>query len=222
MQYVKSLDLIFVHIPKTGGSFIEGKLKKINKELTDNDEIFGGHYSIDTIINNFNIDDISLYNSFCVVRNPYSRIISAYNYLKQTEKRHKNDREEWKELGSPSSITDFICSIYSKYKNNELSVINPHNWHFQQQYKFVVNDLEKKDILCNILKYENLNKDFEKFMELYKKRENIYDLFNNEIYKNIKIKPDYDILNILSFNDISMINEIYKEDFLLFEYDNIH
>lgn len=65
------------------------------------------------------------------------------------------DRVEWKKLGSPRSITDFICSIYNKYINNELLVINQDNWHFQQQYKFVVNDLNNKKILCNI--YQNLN-----------------------------------------------------------------
>ena len=218
MQYIKPLNLIFVHIPKTGGSFIEGKLKIINEVLYGTYKIFGGHHSINKFISKLNIDNISSYNRFAVVRNPYDRIISAYNYLKKTKISH---RIEWNNLSSPLSISDFICSIYNLYKKKKLLVIKKENWHFQQQYKFVVNDLNKKNILCNILKYENLQDDFEKFIELYKKKKNIYNLFYNIIYKKIKIKEHYDILNILNFNDINMINEIYKEDFLLFGYDNI-
>ena len=46
MQHIEPLKLIFVHVPKTGGSFIEGKLRKINIELFDNKQIFGGHTTI--------------------------------------------------------------------------------------------------------------------------------------------------------------------------------
>ena len=61
----------------------------------------------------------------------------------------------------------------------------------------------KKKIYYNILKYENLNK--AKIYGIVKKGK-IYNLFNNEIYKNIKIKPDYVykilVLMILVINDI--------------------
>ena len=218
MQYIKPLNLIFVHIPKTGGTFIEKQLREINKELYNNNKALGGHSSINNFISKLKIKNISSYNRFAVVRNPYDRIISAYNYLKKNKSTH---RGAWNNLGSPLSISDFICRIYNLYKKKKLSRIQVKNWHFQQQYKFVVNNLNKKNILCNILKYENLKEDFEKFIELYKIKKNIYNLLYNKIYKKIKIKEQYDILNILSSKHINMINEIYKEDFLLFGYDNI-
>ena len=220
MPYIEPFNLIFIHIPKTGGSFIENKLREINIELYSNYEVFGGHDTINHYIINLNIDDIALYNIFSVVRNPYNRIISAYNYLKDTERRCVSDKNEWEKLGSPGNITDFISSIYSKYKNNELLKINSDNQHFQQQYKFVVD--EKNTLSSNILKYENLDKDFEKYITGCKdQNEKLYNLLYNKIYKNINIKKDYDILNILSSNDINMINEIYKVDFYLFEYDTL-
>jgi hypothetical protein len=219
IQYIDALKLIFVHIPKTGGSFIEKKLQLINKQLYNNNRSFNGHYPINYIINRLNIKKISKFNRFTVVRNPYFRIISAYNYLKKTKKRNKLDIHEWRELGSPSTISEFVSSIYKNYKNNKLSVINTSNWHVQQQYKFVVNNCENKKIICNILKYETLKEDFINYIERFKKNKIVYTLLYKHICENIKIKKDYAIVDILSLKDITMINEIYADDFSLFKYE---
>ena len=162
------------------------------------------------------------YNVFSVIRNPYNRILSSFNYLKKIDERwNRGDVDEWINLGSPSCISEFISNIYNKHKNNELSQINGLNQHIQQQYKFLVNNITEKKILCNLLKYENLHEDFKEFIEIYKQDNKVYNLLYNNIYKNIKIKKNYDINNILSSNDIKLINEIYDEDFLLFGYNKI-
>jgi len=225
MQYIEPLKLIFIHVPKTGGTFIENNLRLMNQKIFNNNKIFGGHHSYHKIkktLDMLNMKDMSFWIIFSVVRDPYDRIVSAYNYLKQTEMRNNNDKNEWKYIGFPNSLTKFIHNIHNKYCNNELSFINPNNWHFQQQYKFVVNNFNEKKISCKLLKYENLDKDFLKFIELYKKFKKIYKFLYDNIYKKIKIKKKYGVTNILSSNEINMINEIYNNDFSLFRYNKIN
>ena len=77
MQYIKPLKLIFIHIPKTGGSFIERKMRLLNERFFNDHKIFGGHTTIEKFKKKLGVD--SSYKCFSVVRNPYNRIISAYN-----------------------------------------------------------------------------------------------------------------------------------------------
>ena len=45
-QYIKQIKLIFLHIPKTGGSFVEKILQKILQKHYNTQRILAGHYSL--------------------------------------------------------------------------------------------------------------------------------------------------------------------------------
>jgi hypothetical protein len=66
---------IFVHCPKTGGTSIEQTLKSPS-------QVCGGHTSAQAYRHHFP-DKWESYFTFGFVRDPFSRFISAYTYLKQ-------------------------------------------------------------------------------------------------------------------------------------------
>ena len=208
MQYIE--DISFIHIPKTGGTFIERQLQFMNRDLFNNNRFFGGHFTYSMFKRK--LKNIDSYNIFYVIRNPYCRIISAYFYLLNKVKNPTDAHiHEWRHLGSPSSLSELIINLYSQ--RNQIQGV-----HVIPQYKFVIKrnnkDLHKK----NILKYENLQEDFNTFLMKYKKNISVH----NYLHKNIslKIKPKkYNIKQYLSTQDIKYINEIYKEDFIQFNYE---
>lgn len=214
MQCIEDLNLIFIHIPKTGGSFIERNLKNIKFKIFNKKTIFGGHQNYKWF--NKNIVNINTYDIFTIVRNPYNRIISAFYYLIKPE-RIEGDKKEIEYLGNPLNLSTFIDNIYNEYKINKIN----RYIHITLQYKFLINDENKIASNISIFKYETLDKDFFNFISKYKNNNKVYNLFIKDIYNNIKIKEDYEIHNILSKDDISKINEIYDEDFKLFNYDKI-
>lgn len=205
-QYIDEIKLIFIHIPKTGGSFIEGNLFKLAQHFNQMYDYFGGHCICGEYKNNERFDD---YTYFSVVRNPYDRIYSAYRYLKNGGSGAIGDKKVWThKLNSPSSIEEMIDTIYQIGLDNLV--------HLREQYKFCT---YKNEIIGNILKYEKLDSDFLNFIDIYKSNKFVYDFMYNEIYKNIKIANSYD-LN-LDDESIKKINYLYKIDFEYFEYNKI-
>lgn len=224
MQKIPELKLIFIHIPKTGGTFIEKCLRSLYCKLYDKNKIprgkhnfAGGHSAYFNFANK--TPDIEKYNVFCVVRNPYERLLSAYYYLYKL-RNEKFFCEYWEALGKPADISKFIDGIYVKYKNNDMQYMT----HTRQQYKFILNNdnrFESKQTVaknCKILKYELLNKDFLKFIEIYRKNTEVYQYLYNHLYKKIFIsRQKYNF----TVEDIKKINEIYNKDFELFNYEKI-
>lgn len=68
------LKYIFVHIPKTGGRSMTGV--RWNQSTIFS---YYGHYSIRDI-KDFGISDLSPYFKWCFVRNPWDRLLSAYDF----------------------------------------------------------------------------------------------------------------------------------------------
>ena len=112
MPYYESVNLLFIHIPKTGGMVIENKLKKIYVQT-----LYSGignnilpqpfnktslqHQTYTTLYDNrmklnINFENIKV---FAVVRNPYDRVISDlfwYRLLKKDQ--------------SPQQVYKLICN----------------------------------------------------------------------------------------------------------------
>jgi hypothetical protein len=92
-----------------------------------------------------------------------------------------------------------------------------HIMHFIPMYFytcFECNNLDENNKLINnnikVLKFENLNKEMNNFL----KELNVNEIFN--IKENISEKNF--VFEDLSINNLKLINEIYKKDFLLFNY----
>lgn len=149
------MEKIFIHIPKTAGNTIN----KHCKSTIGFTKIFTHYptYLNDNDDNNIDIDKLKFknyplyhtYYSFAFVRNPYDRLISAYNYLYNGGYHNKIDRDYCKLLKSYESFEKFINDL-NKLKNMIV--------HLVPQHIFICNDND--DIIINFVgKYETLNQD---------------------------------------------------------------
>jgi len=207
MPYYKSINLLFVHIPKTGGTVIEDAIKKNNKY--GKQTLYSGprnsilpapfssyslqHQFYSTIYNhrdklNVNFDNIKV---FAVVRNPYDRIISDLLFYKII-----------KSNANPEEVYNAINSNYIKSTN-----IDNHN---TPQYKYVTDENGNLIESIKIFYTETLNNDNDKL--------------NNYAGININIKRDNvnkDYTRFFNKKSIALVNEKYKKDFELFGYKMI-
>ena len=200
MPYYKSKNILFIHIPKTGGTVIENEIKKksrqtlysgrINRILPKPYNSSLQHQFYTTLYKfrnklNINFDNIKV---FSVVRNPYDRVISDlfwYNLIKK-------DYDSTK--------------VYNVIKNKYLNRNDLDN-HNKPQYKFVTDEMGVLIPHIKILKTEELNQ--------------INDDINKFIGFEINIKrgnTNKDYSRYLNNNSISLINDFYKKDFELFNY----
>ena len=204
MPYYPNKNILFIHIPKTGGTIIENQIKKQYNEtlysgFTNNileypyNKISLQHQFYTTIykykdVLNINFNKIKI---FSVVRNPYDRIISDlfwFNLIK------KNDSSD---------------IVYNIIKNKYLYRDDLDN-HNLPQYLFITD--ENKKLLPNI--------------KIYKTEE--LNIKNDEINKYLEININIKRENVnknyskyLNRNSINIINNFYKKDFELFGYNII-
>ena len=137
---------IFIHIPKTAGDSIErefGAWKLKNKEKC----LVGMHKILNKPIHHFTIDELKKhdlisnnsfdYFKFCFVRNPYSRIVSAWKYLK---------KQSWTKVSEDMSLKKFILQF-----QNYCHVRPQYNWTHTNEMK----------VVDFIGRFENLQQDFD-------------------------------------------------------------
>lgn len=202
MPYYKNKNLLFVHIPKTGGTVIEKEIKqkstqtlysgKRNKLLPVPFNGCSLQHQFYTTLYKFrdkldiNFDNIKV---FSVVRNPYDRVISDLFWFKLIKRDYDSDK------------------VYNVIKNSYLNRNNLDN-HNKPQYKFVTDEMGNLIPHIKIFKTEELNQ--------------INDDINKFIGFKINIKrgnTNKDYSRYLNNDSISLINEFYKKDFELFDYN---
>ena len=155
MPYFPKKHILFIHIPKTGGSTVENCLKENdNIQLFDiynfNHEFLNKpmkhislqHQTYNTIYthqNDFNIDFNDSLRIISVVRNPYDRIISDLFFYKLINNNTP-----------PHQVFDIINTYLkepaTKYDNHSIP-----------QYKFVTNNDKQLIENITIFKTETLN-----------------------------------------------------------------
>ena len=229
-------NFIFVHITKTGGTSIRRSIKNswrgghitaqyIWDTQTDGKHLYlppeglqyGGTYSTPwgTTIPNFN----KIPTSLSIVRNPYDRLVSTYSYLKKgdPEKAVNKSFDIWFEyyLGENSKHLNALLTLnelsttsqIQKFKSpsNEINV----GWMFflPQYYHLTFNG---KIVIKEILRFENLKEDFNKFILKYNLE--LVDLPHEN-------STDHDHYSTY-FNDkqIEIVKQVYKKDFDIFGY----
>ena len=211
MPYFKNNDIniLFIHIPKTGGTSIENyfsskfniKLNNeslflyINKDIQIKNNIIINsslqHITYKQIIEynkvfNINFNNIKI---ITIVRNPYERIISDLFWYKKINV--NSSKEEIFNI-----IELYILSI--DYDNHNIP-----------QYTFITN--ENKELISNIhiLHTETLKNDMVNLG---------YTDFNSYDNTGDKTLNYYNYLNNYS---IKLINNFYHYDFILFNYQKI-
>tara|TARA_Y100000741_G_C18185115_1_gene530989 strand:+ start:321 stop:983 length:663 start_codon:yes stop_codon:yes gene_type:complete len=214
MPYYKECDLLFIHIPKTGGTCIDRQICKSRKQTlytrnSCNDLLHEPYKNISlqhqfytTIYENRTILDINFdkIKIFTIVRNPYDRIISDLFWIAVCwGDRFKEFKVMKNKNINPEQVYNLIKNIY--INNNKL---DNHN---QPQYKFIT------DKNCNLIP----NIKIFKTEQLNKSNHNINQFlgFNIHIRRN-NVNKDYS--RYLNKKSISLINDFYKKDFELFDY----
>jgi hypothetical protein len=147
--YIPSHNLVFIHIPKTGGTSILHWIKnnfEYQKISAKHATIFQWEKTIGHSA-----------NYFCVVRNPYHRILSWYHYQGKMLnykkiKKSKFNRTEVKKLyesGINNAFNDIPNCMFNNY------ILKPQTRFFRSDINFV-------------LKQENLETDFKKIQDFTK------------------------------------------------------
>ena len=194
-EYTDS-SILFVHIPKNAGVFFN--LAIYGKEHL-------GHNSA-RFLNEYDREYFSEKYSFCFSRNPYSRFISAFNFLKQGGADVLADPRYIKLVDEFSDINDFV-SNWLAYKDVEKL-----DYVFRPQTFFVCS-ASGEFLLDDFFRLEDEN--FNNVAEYIYKRTKIELNFCGQ-EKNISRKKEGSDLNMESKR---IIQEKYKKDFEVFGYE---
>ena len=193
---------IFIDICKTAGT-------SINRSFLANfpDVDFEGyHHSIPNMVSGEDCgavcsyitqEDIELNSLFTVVRNPYDRLVSLYFWGKNNEYSECN------------TFKDFVINVI----NNKYTEYNQHRYKSQVHW---ISDINGKIVVDNILRFENLETDFE---ELLKKLKipNFKLIKTNTAYQRSGIvRKHYSYY--YDEETKNMVTEFYKDDLEAFNY----
>lgn len=187
------LKCIFIHIPKTGGVSIKkalfGKRGGGHKTATEYKKIFGPN-----IYQN--------YFSFAYIRNPYSRLISAYTFLK------KGGLTKWDQAWAIENLSDYDC--FADFVSDWLSSENvrKHKHFIPQHYWICENEIPQ---VSYIGRFERIQEDFNSIcagigIETTLSHEN-----NTQRERNI--------IKFYDKKSKDKVARIYKKDFDIFGYD---
>lgn len=200
IKTVKS-KLKFIHITKTAGTSIEN-IGKIHGMQWGRFSIQFSRDGTAQISNDYWHHPYSFYSIkpydktiklFTVVRNPYSRVLSEcfcrWGGIKYDSKEDMN--------------------IYIQFRLNKIKMKDYELNHFLPQYMYVYDD-DGKQIVHHVIRFEKLETEFENLMKQY----------GLSIKLDVRTMTNKKKYSIDDFTDETMqlINEVYKKDFLLFNY----
>lgn len=207
LQFNTEKKFIFVHIPKTGGSIFENKLKLGSGHATLRHYFISEYYS--SLMNK------QKYNIFIIVRNPYQRLISTYLNLM----RSKNNIFVEKELNLLDDTSNFKKFIKSLHKYYDLDQKLSFNTYYpiikcvpQIEFFYLDNNktlIDKNNV--NIIYFETYKNDIDNLKKEYNFLHDLKDINNNNKIYNLSDYYDNEILKL--------VNIIYKKDFEFLGYN---
>jgi chondroitin 4-sulfotransferase 11 len=201
-------NLIFIHVPKCAGTTIE----KIIGACTSR-ELYGqnptprlGQHTTPQHLSYLQLKDTlnvnwSDYHAFSVVRNPYSRFVSEYNYRKDLFEKTK--RPEF----NPRTFSNFIECL-SKDPSRRVSA---YDGHLETQSSFLKNESGNIEPSIQIFKFEDLTSCWAMLEEKTGVKYSI-DLWSRKSNVEIPYQEFY------TSETKNIIYNFYKEDFDNFGY----
>ncbi len=186
----KETKTVFIHIPKTAGiSLINAIYGNVNG---------GGHRTFNFYKYIYG-EDIANFFTFSFVRHPYSRLYSAFNYLKQGGINSHDKKAFETHLIHFKNFKDFVLNGLNEKLINEII-------HFTPQSNFIC-DARNSILIDFVGKYENIANDI--------------SYIENKINFSLSLPH----LNKSNLNNVKMddkvksrIFDIYKRDFKIFNY----
>jgi hypothetical protein len=192
MAVFPNLKKVFIHIPRTGGTSVSLALNTLDKALPEDFK----HYDCRYYESKY---DILEYQRFAVVRNPYTRLISYYNY-------HDNvDMNVVAELNKYPNIKD----RFLKYLELNLTTV-PFTYGRIKPLLLYKRQIEYVDNNTTLLRFESLNDD----LIMYLNHE-----FELPHWKGYDSKEKYTMEDLFSTDAIQIINEYFAIDFRELNYD---
>ena len=195
-RYKQYLDreAIFIHIPKAAGS-------SVNMSLYGNLGL--GHMTARGYIKAFGYKNYMSMYKFTFVRNPYSRVQSAYNFLKKGGMNSYDNEFAQKYINQYKDINDFIINGLDKVDNIKKWI------HFRPQYEFI--EYYGKNVVDFIGKIENIDKDYQYIM-------NVLGIKNGLTTHNKLQNKNDEFMKYFNEESKKIIYKIYRKDFEKFNY----
>ena len=197
-----SVNVIFIHIPKTGGTSIEDYFYKKYNVPKNETSLYSGyikrhgvslqHQSYQDIMNDRNVtihpENLQV---IAAVRHPYERVISDLFYFNLIEANMTSDEVE-------PILIDFITSNKNKFDG-----------HNRPQWTFVASkdDTDAIDNDIVILRHESLHRD-------------MHDcgFTDFDVRTNVNKKKHEPYVSYLTEHAINELNRVYAKDFVWFHY----
>lgn len=215
MKYVYMKKLKYIHIPKCAGKSIKNYLKKVNSN--------NKKYSIDLKIGhkpaNYNGATIFISNKeklnlnnkiICFVRNPFSRIVSMYHYHK-INKKHKDFNEFVKKIYEDKELVKYLKNTKFLYPDKEYDLLKtPKGTDVAYSWKQCSTWITG-DNFFYLGKIENIRDDLKKICKKLRVG------FNEDII-HINKTSHKDYRSYYNENSIKIIEEIYHDDLINFNY----
>lgn len=201
--FVESKNIIFVHVPKTGGT-------SIAEWLTTNCNGKKGrrvHHPLSELKKEFNKDAFS----FTVVRNPWDRLLSYYVYIKKTTENRLNDALLGKlKKSNKLKKTPAYLSETLELLNKGFEYFIKNDWVWTRTNMSISHQTDIAEGVDLILKFENLTEDF-------KKIQTIMNCYLPLPYKNITTHSHYSTYYNQEMIDI--ISDKFKDEIIRYNYD---
>jgi len=201
MPFIDKHELLFVHIPHSGGTSIETKFRVIrghNEQAAYSyyQRKIGGvyfapqHYT-PKILNSLFPERFKSFKKFTIVRNPYTKCISSFFYSNKRE--NCNEKYFLKQF-------HFWCEKYYLVDKVDL----PQHAYFEDvHYDYV-------------LRTESLNEDFKRMTKELK-----IDSFLPHVNKSKAPRSSSSYIKLIEPPTIDFINTFFKRDFELLKYPMI-
>lgn len=188
--------LLFVHISKTGGSSMHNYLRQIGG--TKHDRL------ATTLKQNLNFDPkYQNYRKFSIVRNPWDRVLSAYTF-------YRSRKTADFLLNKDIEFNDWIKIIYKpKHKDLTHHKLSVQLLQIGNQYDWLT-DHQNKICMDFILRFENINKDFDEFTQKFNLPQQKLPHKNKSKHKNYT--------EIYDDESIDIVSKFCKKDIEYFKY----
>jgi len=193
-MYCDKYKCIFIHIPKNAGTSVITLLNDNNRTEQEHNPYWDYLRSDPSRFRD--------YEKFCIVRNPWDRLLSGYEYLKDGGNKGSDKYLSDRVNRECESFHDFVMNWLTFDKIYNIKVLNP-------QFIYVYDTQNETLIIENIIRFESLDKGF------------------NEMKKKLNIKGELAVLNRTKSNGysdmytskmVTRVADFYAFDIKLFNY----